>query len=464
MKNFRDFVNQYWEEAVMPTLQDYIRIPNQSPEYDPDWQTNGHIDAAMDLVLNWVKAQNVSGLSVSVERLEGRTPLMYIDIEGDASQTVLLYGHIDKQPPLDGWAEGFAPYSPLVRDGKLYGRGSVDDGYAVFACIAAIKAVQQAGARHLRCVIIIECDEESGSTDLPFYVDALAERIGTPQLIICLDSGAGNYDQLWLTTSLRGIVAGTLRVEMLEHGVHSGEATGVVPSTFRIARELLSRIENSITGEILDPVFFVDIPPHRVSEAGETAKILAPELVAQYPFVSGAHPLTTDIVELLLNRTWKPGMEVISADGFPPMHQAGNVMRPWTALKLSLRIPPRCDSAIAAARLKEILEADAPYGARVSFEIDSAVNGWNAPTSSSVLAAALTSASQEYFGAAPAFMGEGGSIPFMNMLGERFPQTQFVITGVLGPNGNAHAVNEALDIAAVKKLTCCMAALLSEMA
>jgi acetylornithine deacetylase/succinyl-diaminopimelate desuccinylase-like protein len=361
---------------------------------------------------------------------------------------------------MEGWSEGLGPWLPVMREGKLYGRGGADDGYALFASLTAILALAEQQAPHARCVVLIEACEESGSFDLPAYVEALKGRIGDPSLVVCLDSGCGNYQQLWLTTSLRGLAAGLLTVEVLEHGVHSGAASGIVPSSFRIARALVSRLEDEATGVVADPAFQAPIPDHRIAQARLAAQILGDTVYGEMPFVAGMKPVTDDVVELLLNRAWRPELAVIGAAGLPAPGQAGNVLRPRTALKLSLRLPPTVDAAAAAARLKTLLETDPPYGAHVRFDPDTPGSGWEAPPLAPWLEAALDRASHATFAAPAVMIGEGGSIPFMGMLGEAFPQAQFVITGVLGPQSNAHGPDEFLHVEFAKRLTAAIALLL----
>jgi acetylornithine deacetylase/succinyl-diaminopimelate desuccinylase-like protein len=404
-----------------------------------------------------------------VIQLEGRTPVIYMDVPAttdpagtgdDPSDSVLLYGHLDKQPEMTGWREGLGPWKPKLEGDRLYGRGGADDGYAAFASLTAIRALQKFGGRHVRCSILIEGCEESGSYDLPHYIETLAERIGSPSLVICLDSGCGNYDQLWSTTSLRGLVTGTLRVEILKEGVHSGDASGVVPSSFRILRSLLDRIEDPLTGEILGEPFHCEITPARVRQAELAAEVLGDIVREKFPFVSGARPISDDRTQLVLNRTWRPALSVTGVEGVPSLESAGNVLRPYTAVELSLRLPPTVDPSAASAHLKTTLEADPPYASAVSFKPDEPAPGWEAPALASWLERAVDSASHSYFGEPAVYMGEGGSIPFMGMLGEKFPQAQFLITGVLGPGSNAHGPNEFLDIPTGKRVTCCVAEVL----
>jgi len=460
----RSFVNRTWDESIIPALGDYIAIPALSPMFDRNWEKAGHIDKAMQLIQGWCREQGVKGLATEIVRLPGRSPLLYMEVPGSAPGTVLLYGHMDKQPPMAGWREGLGPWTPVVRDGKLYGRGGADDGYAAFASLTAIKALQEQGVAHARCVILIEATEESGSPDLPPYVDHLADRIGQVGLIVCLDSGAGDYERLWLTASLRGIVVGNLRVEVLKEAIHSGTGGGIVPDSFRIIRTLLDRIEDHATGEIRIPGFHVDIPPDRREQARSVAGVLGAKIHEDMGMLPGVQPMAADLAELVLNNGWRPSLTVTGAAGLPPLEDGGNVIRTGTAFKLSMRVPPGVDSVKASEEVKRILEADPPYGSRVSFEIDAPGDGWAAPTLSPWLEAAIAEASERYFGKPPCVMGEGGSIPFMGFLGDRFPKAQFVITGLLGPASNAHAPNEFLHIETGKRLTSSMAHVLAAQA
>jgi acetylornithine deacetylase/succinyl-diaminopimelate desuccinylase-like protein len=458
-------VDGAWDDEILPALDAYIRIPNKSPAFDADWAAHGHMDKATALLEGWARRKLAStpGATLEVVRLGGRTPVIFIEIPGAgaaADDTVLLYGHLDKQPEMEGWSEGLGPWTPVMRDGKLYGRGGADDGYAMFASLTAIVALAEQGGPRARCAVLIEACEESGSFDLPAYVDALKERIGSPSLIVCLDSGCGNYDQLWLTTSLRGLIAGLLTVEVLGNGVHSGLASGIVPDSFRLARALVSRVEDERTGLVADPAFNAAIPEARVVQARQTAEILGDTVFSEFPFVAGMRSAAADRVELLLNRSWRPQLTVVGAAGLPPPASAGNVLRPRTSLKLSLRLPPTVDANAATARLKAVLEADPPYGARVRFEPDTPGTGWESPALAPWLEEALGEASGAAFGAPAAMIGEGGSIPFMGMLGRAFPQAQFVITGVLGPASNAHGPDEFLHVPFAKKLTAAVALLL----
>ena len=457
-----NFVNDLWDSSIIPEISDYIKVPNKSPSFDPDWEAHGHMEEAVAMLEAWSKQQPIKDMQVEIVRLEGRTPILFIDIPGQSDDVVLLYGHYDKQPEFSGWDDDLDPWTPVIKDGKLYGRGGADDGYATFGSLTAIRALQEQGIPHAHCVVLIEGCEESGSFDLPYYMDLLGDRIGSPDLVVCLDAECGNYDQLWCTTSLRGNLTGTLRVDVLTEGVHSGTASGVVPSSFRIARQLISRIEDEKDGRILLDGLHVDIPGQRLEQARLAAETLQQSVYEKFPWAVD-NPLPGESHdELLLDNTWRPTLAVTGAEGMPALIDAGNVLLPFTTLKLSFRLPPTCNADDAAAVVKAALEADPPPLAKVSFEIESTMAGWNAPAVADWLEASMHKASNAFFGKPSMYMGTGGTIPFMGMLGERFPEAQFLITGLLGPKSNAHGPNEFLHIETGKRLTACVSQVLED--
>ncbi len=464
------FADRAWDERIVPALVDYIAVPAKSPMFDADWVAHGHIERVVRDAAAWVEGRRLPGLTLEVVRLPGRTPVIFFELAStrlDSTDTVLLYGHLDKQPEFSGWRSDLGPWTPKIEGGLLYGRGGADDGYAVYAAVTALEALHAQGLPHPRCVGLIETCEESGSGDLPAYIEALKPRLGEIGLVVCLDSGAGNYDQLWLTTSLRGMVSGVLKVEILTEGVHSGDASGLVPSSFRILRQVLDRLEDSKTGRLLPEAFHCEVPASRVAQARLTAAILRDEVWRRYPWACGADggpalPTTTDPQEALLNRTWRPTLSVTGVDGLPEMKNAGNVLRPCTAFKLSLRLPPTVDAHEASLKLKTLLEDNAPYNAKVSFHPDGragalGADGWNAPELAPWLDGALDAASNAHFGAPLGYIGQGGTIPLMSMLAAGFPKAQMMVCGVLGPRSNAHGPNEFLHIAYGKRLTAAVA-------
>jgi len=466
-------VSQAWDADLVKQLTDYIAIPAKSPMFDADWEQHGLIEKVVQNAYEWVQAQKVANLTLEIIRLPGRTPVLFFEVPAStgntnqavSSQTVLMYGHLDKQPEFTGWRADLGPWTPKYEDGKLYGRGGADDGYAIYAAITAIQALKTQQAAHPRIVGLVETCEESGSYDLLPYIDALRKRLGDVGLVICLDSGAGNYDQLWMTNSLRGMASGTLKVEVLTEGVHSGDASGLVPSSFRILRHLLDRLEDSASGRLLPASFHCEVPADRLAQAKATAAILGEELFKRFPWAhadcGGSSqtmlPTTSDPLQALLARTWTPTLSVTGADGLPELKNAGNVLRPYTAFKLSLRLPPLIDAASAVAELKKLLEDNAPYQAKVTFEGGAGATGWNAPNTAPWFEQALNAASQDYFGAPCGYIGQGGTIPLMNMLSTGFPKAQMMVCGVLGPKSNAHGPNEFLHVPYAKKLTAAVA-------
>lgn len=461
-ENTQAYVNQFWDDYITPTLFEYIKIPNKSPSFDPNWKKNGHMDKVLELAKVWVEEHRPSNSILTIKEAKGRTPLILLDIPGRNPGNILMYGHLDKQPEMTGWADGYGPWNPVMKGERLYGRGGADDGYALFAAICSIKALQEQNIDHPRILVLIEFSEESGSPDLPHYIEQCKDIIKTPDLVVCLDSGAGDYKRFWTTTSLRGMIGLTMKVTVLDEGVHSGGASGHVPSSFRIARSLLSRLEDQDTGEVLLSDLKTKIPEYRVQETKNLIDILGDEVVDEFPWNKNMNPSTSDNVEGVLRRTWRPALSVIGADGLPESKNAGNVLRPYTNLKLSMRIPPMVDAEKAKNAIQECLTSNIPYDATVEVNFEEAANGWNAPEEKDWLLKSMDSASKLFYGNPSCSLGEGGTIPFMAMLGEKFPEAQFVITGVLGPQSNAHGPNEFLDIGYAKKLTACISAIVSD--
>ena len=459
----RQYVDTIWDDEIVPTLVRYVEIPNKSPAFDSEWEKNGYMQAAAELLLDAIPRIPVKNAESKIFKLPGRTPVVLIDIPATHGcvGNVLCYGHYDKQPEFTGWEEGLGPWKPVVRDNRLYGRGGADDGYAIFATLAAIGALDDQGIGHPRCCVLIEGCEESGSFDLPFYIDALRDVIGKPDLLICLDAECGNYDQLWLTTSLRGLVSGTLRVDVLTEGIHSGAAGGVVPSSFRVLRAQLDKIEDAQTGRLVDALHG-QIPPYVATEAKAAAETLGPTVIERYPWHDQTRPDSNDISELIVRNTWEPSLATVGLGGAPNPDEAGNTLRPSTSAKLVFRLPPNVDASRAADAVVDALESDPPSTASVKYEVDAAETGWFAKPLVPSLTQSLDRASNEFFGRPLRQIGCGGTIPFLGMLEQKFPDCQFVVTGVLGPHSNAHGPNEFLDIPTGKNVTACMASVLGD--
>jgi acetylornithine deacetylase/succinyl-diaminopimelate desuccinylase-like protein len=446
-----DAIDAAWEERILPVLSDYTRIPCLSPAFDPDWAERGAIAAAAELLRDWVRDQDRT-LTTEIVQLPGRTPVLLVD-NGGTGDPIVVYGHMDKQPPLGEWRQGLGPYEPVREGDLLYGRGTADDGYSTFA---AVTALVEAGGGHGRVLVLVEASEESGSPDLGAYLEHLAPRIGTPRLVLCLDSGGLSYDRLWLTTSLRGMLIVTVTVDVLTEGIHSGQGGGVVPSSFRILRRILSRIEDEADGRILLPELLGAGMPDAHRKNLDELAVEFPD--SGYPVVDGLHLLGADARARLAARTWGAALEVVGADGLPKPRDAGSVLRPSTTLKLALRLPPDVDAQAACDALISAIRTD--EGAHVTIDVVGMAQGWVAPPLDADVAATLDRVSKERFGRAAGAVGEGGSIPFLADLQKGFPGVQFVATGVLGPHSNAHGPNESLHIPMAKAVTHLVAELL----
>ncbi|SNT42692.1 Acetylornithine deacetylase/Succinyl-diaminopimelate desuccinylase [Streptosporangium subroseum] len=453
----REAVIKDWDGDVLPSLSGLVEIPALSAAYDAAWERNGHLRAAADHVRDWIASRGLPGAQCEVFQLDGRAPLLLVDVPAttgaEARGTVLLYGHLDKQPPLGDWSDGLGPWQPVVRDGRLYGRGAVDDGYSGYAATTALAAVQAAGGEHARAILLLETGEESGSPDLPAYLEHLSDRLGEVSLVVCLDAGGGDYERMWLTASLRGVVQATVTVRVLETSAHSGLASGIVPSSFRVMRRLLDRVEDSVTGEVTVPEMNVPIPEERRAEAEALAALEPGAAARRYRLADGMRAASDDDVELILNNTWRPTLSVIGAAGLPDPAVAGAVLRASTSLRLSFRTPPTVDAEAARAALVKILTTEVPYGAQVEVGDFMLLNGWQAPATAPWLAATLEEIGDQVFGEPCRSLGIGGGIPFMEMLGRRYPDAQFVVTGALGADSNMHVPDEWLNIAFAGQVT-----------
>ena len=459
------YVQAHWPTDVLPLLEAFARIPSLSPAYDSGWAEHGHLDQAAELLADWARGRTLPGATVEVVHLAGLTPTVVVDVpasDPEATGTVLLYGHYDKQPPFDGWTAGRAPFDPVVEGEWLYARGVADDGYALPTALLALEAIGSGGGRHARCVVVAEGSEESGSPHLQAVLAHLSDRIGTPDLVLALDSGCATYERLWVTTSLRGALVGTLTVRVLDHGVHSGSAGAVVPSSFRILRLLLDRIEDPATGDLLLPELVVDPPPGAAVAASALADALGTSGSSGPPFpVVGELSLQgADAAERALREAWRASVAVVGADGLPPTADAGAVLRPFTAVKLVIRLPPTADPEAAARAVARALTDEPPYGASVTWEAEQPAGGWAAPPPAPWLATALDRASTSCFGPPCGQLGEGGTIPFMGWLAERFPEAHLLALGVLGPGSNAHGPNEGLHLPTAERVGASLAVLL----
>jgi len=470
MQDCLNYCRTAWEAGgqAIEGLMNLVRVPNLSPDYDKEFLTNGLIMKAIDVTKAWMETQGIKGLQSTVYHDPGRWPLLRVDIPAfnGGSRHILCYGHLDKMPHLDaaGWSEGLSATNPVIRGPKVYGRGTNDDGYNSFLVITALRYLEEHNLPHPKITILLETGEESSDEEITRYLHDLHDSIGDVDLICILDAESQDYETVWMCKSLRGVVAGVLSVKHLAVPCHSGMATGLVPSTFRIARELISRIENEKTGEILFPEAHVEIPQNRIDQCNAIAAHLGQGSVEIVTLLPGAKYLSEDFGQLLLNKAWKPGLAVTGQRGLPIVEEGSNVIRPETALKLSLRIPPGVDAEKCQAAMKKILEADPPYGATVEFKPLGAGCGWYGKDFDPLLDAAIKKATKAAFGAEPLYYGEGGSIPLCNTFQELWGKAQIIVTGCAGPDAKPHGYDESLDLPYTGKFTAVVASIFCDFA
>lgn len=435
-------------EETLPALCHFVELPAKSRFCDPDWERHGVLRQALEEAAAWGRARFPSG-HFEVTSLEGKTPALFFDIPAvrHEGRPAFFYGHFDKQPEAEGWSEGLAPFKPVLRSGKLYGRGCADDGYSFYTALTAALHLHRRGMPCPRITGLIETDEESGSRDLPDYLRLYSDRIGSPAFLGILDLGVRSWDRLWTTESLRGIAQVTVRVSVLRHGVHSGSASGTVPSSFRILRALLDRIEDAETGRILLPECHAPIPD------GVRARLTVVAEWPAFPWAGDTRPMHATPGECLLASTWMPALSVVAQDGLPSLENGSAQLRTHTTLSLSMRLPPAVDAGRALQAMKDALTHDVPYGAEVTITQSSVCPGFYAPQDASWLAQAWQSAGTTLFDHEPDVANEGGTIGILQDFRKNFPESPFLMTGMLGPQSNAHGPDESLDIAYWEKLT-----------
>jgi len=446
--------DEIWEDSILPSLSEFIEIKALSPLFEPKWAELGELDQTIELFCRWLDNQDISGMNYKTYRIDGKSPVLLVTIEGTGPGEIIFYSHLDKQPSKpELWSDGLHPLKAVRRGPWLYGRGSIDDGYGGYLCASSVLLLQEAGIPHPRCTFLIETCEESGSFDLPPYLEALSEQMGDPDMVVVMDSGGPDYEHVWMTEALRGLVSGTLSVKVSHEGIHSGNSGGSIPSSFRIMRSLLDRVEDSTTGEVLIPEMHVEISPEVHDKATALAEVVGASIWEQFPTVDNLVPVADSTEEMIVAMNWEPTLCVIGADGIPAVQVAGNVLRTNTDLKLSFRIPPGVDSEAVISIVKETLEKDPPFGAEVSFIPDSCADGFHAPPLEGKVRDAIHEASMSLTGLPPLTTWTGGTIPFMAMMQRKYPEAMFLCTGTSGPGNNAHGPDEKMHIPSSKRLT-----------
>ena len=453
MKTVDQNIERAWKEEAFQGLSDFVRLPALSPDFDPNGDTNGFLRQALEEAASWGKKLFPNG-TFEILAKPGITPVLYIDIPGTrAGLPVVFYGHFDKQPEAGVWSEGLAPFTPVLRGDRLYGRGTADDGYSFYAALTAVRALSDAGHTYPRICGFFETCEESGSGDLPFYLAELAERTGQPALLCILDLGVQDKSRLWRTQSLRGVVTFTLRVEVLKTGVHSGASSGIVPSSFAVMRMLLDRLEDPTTGSVRVKSMHVPKPERHMAALTRLASLQGDAIWSRFPYAGSTEPRSRNPLTLLLKNAWEPTLSVLGAEGLPPLAAASALLRPATALKLSFRIPPGVDPEKAAREAVELVTTNVPSNALVTVENLHAEAGFEAPEGAEWLDDVWMSTSRELFGADAENVFDGATIGILPCFARAFDGCPFLLTGVLGAEDNAHAPNESISICYLTKLT-----------
>lgn len=453
-------INEFWDQHGIPGLMDFIRIPSKSTDFDPNWESNGFLKQACESAALWLKGI-IPDARCELLTETGRTPCLFVEIPPtkgyENSAAMAFYGHFDKLPETGEWQEGLGAWTPVLKNNCLYGRGSADDGYSFYlmgVCVAALKTLNHA---HPRIIGIFETQEESGSKDLPYYLNLIHDRLGSVNAFFILDNSCSDYERLWTVSSLRGVIKGTLKVKVLSHGVHSGAYSGIVPDAYGIAQHLLSRVYDPLTSEVKIPSCLAKIPDTCQQQLQNVGNILGDQIWNRAPLLPGVSPISTQPDELLLQNTWKPALTITGISGIPVPENAGNIIHGDVALTLSMRVPPLIDLKQAVNDLNQLLTTDIPFGCEVSLTSISAEPGWASFHTDSKIQELLSKASECHFGKPLATTGQGGSIPIVNEFEKHLPNTALVVTGALGTDSNAHAPNEFLNMNYAKKLTAVIA-------
>ncbi|CAD8186262.1 unnamed protein product [Paramecium pentaurelia] len=442
------FIEYFTRDQILPSLADFVRIPNLSPQFDPQWQDNGLLDKASNHIVSWIEQQKIPNCKVEMLSIQGAPKAIHVSIKAQNPITVFYYGHYDKQPHFPGWRDGFGPTIPVIEGHRMFGRGVADDGYAPYAAIAALQTLLSQGLEHPTIEMLFEGEEESGSNFLMQYFDLL--ELKRVDIMVALDSGSGDYERLWLTSSLRGSMKIDLCVKVLESPINTDDG-GNVPQALNIIRVLLNRLEDPVTGQVHKSLQTI-IPADRYEECLQSADLV------QIEFSRQCDKMESCRVKQYINRNWKPAVSYIGQDGFPSTRKMIDQIIPELIIRLSIRLPPNKCAKEAANFVKQLLEKDPPFNANVTANIIAAGSGLNLKSFSPKLKDILNTASKLFFnGNESRVFHEGASIPFLNQLNQRSPQAEFLVLGVLGPDSNAHGANEMLDLNYMKGLIGCLA-------
>ena len=414
---------------VRADLERLVRIPSVSAAaFD-----QAHVQASADAVAELLREAGLSDVQQLTASAHGRTgaPAVVGRRPGPAgAPTVLLYAHHDVQPPGSETDWDTPVFQPTERDGRLYGRGAADDKAGVMVHVAALRALgEELG---VGIVVFVEGEEEIGSPTFEAFLAAHHDLLAA-DVIIVADSVNWKIGVPALTTSLRGLVDGTITVRTLDHAVHSGMYGGPVPDAMLATVRLLDSFWDA-AGDVAVPGLV----------GGEAEALDYPEadLRADAGILDGVHLIGTGS---LTSRMWtKPALSIIGIDA-TSVDAASNTLLPQVRVKFSLRIAPGQDPAAAFAAIRGHAEAHAPFGAQVEVTQGEAGQAFAADVEGSVYRTARW-ALEAAWGAAPVQIGIGGSIPFIADLLTAYPAATVLVTGVEDPDSRAHGANESLHL------------------
>ena len=467
-KSFEKYIEKMFTYNMIPNLMNFIRIPNLSPAYDYEWNTNGLLLKAANLIIAYAKSLEIKNAQINLIQDKGYSPLIFIEIPASRpndNRTVLLYAHFDKQPHGTGWDDDKGPTKPVIQNGRLYGRGSADDGYASFSMLTAIKACQEHNCPLPRICLIFEGAEESTDEHLTYYFNKLLPIIGENVIaFIPLDSGCADYDRLWITNSLRGVCDYEINIQTLDNNISFGpEASGRIAENLFILRKAIDAVMDTSTGDVKIEEFYVkDIPEEIQEEMDKEIEIVGEQFFKEIPLYEGVKPLKTDIKEAMINNRWKPTCSILGIDNCPKIEDNGFGVKKSITVKMSMRLPPGIDSHAALEALKKVVKENIYFDAKVKFLSAEVADGWKLTNFSEKTKNVLNKASKEYFGNELVFKGMGGSIPFITYFQTKYPNADVICTGILGADCFEHGPNENLHLEACKKMILVLCYFLSE--
>ena len=467
-KILHETISKIFNTTTLPNLMNFIRIPNTSPEFDPDWDKNNLLLKASKLIITFIKTLQLKNTEITLLKDENHTPFILTETKSSKEKeknTILFYAHIDKQPNCEGWDKGKSATNPIIENGRLYGRGSIDDGYAIYSILTAIKYCQDNNLFTNRIICIFECSEESSSDDLNYYFDKLIPFFGNDiSLFCCVDLTCLDYKKMWIVNCIRGVMDFDVKIYTLNNDIYSNFTKGVFPDNFMIFRKLCDLLRNE-KGEFLIPELIISedkIPKDRKKELEEASKEIGIDFIKVLPLYNNTKPMKDDIYKLLLNNIWKVSMIIKGIDGIPDKKYEGNILSKGLKARIQMRIPPLLNGKKAFEAIKKKFIENTPFNSKVEVEMIGIDDGWNDKNFSERSKNVFNYVSKIGFGNDVGFKFDGGSVPFIQYFENKYPKSQIANLGIRGYECNEHGPNESIDLDACKKFIAALVILMSE--